>query len=305
MDAAANRDARVRPRARVLLAAFASVAIAGCGDGSGMPDDASADRTEPGDGGGDAGLDAGGDATAGDAGRDAATDAGADAGVDLDCLGEALPTDAVDPLLLAGETISVEETGERYPLSDVQLELYKGGAAPTATTVSGDDGAFSFSAATGGDPFDGYIKATVSDASHKATYFYPPHPLFEDYDSARIALPSTFGPFGGHWGVIKRGYLDYDETTDGIAVVRVLDCAGRPIRGATVSAGGDEDAVAYTREGFTEPSMDVTATGADGRAFVYGPAGAYTLDATADGMTLRAHGIDLYVGEATVTTIVP
>lgn len=220
---------------------------------------------------------------------------------DFSCAGMAPPSTAPDPLILAGTVSRVSTSGSTVE-EMVQVEARdRADDAVLGSAVTDAMGAFSISY---DNPtmlaVDGYVAMTKMGLLD--TYIFPPDPLFESIMSldAGMIEPGTVSLIYTLFG----GGQSYNAATSSTAVVLVVDCAGTPIEGATVSFDPPAGAVRYL-DGMT-PSGTM-GTDASGTAFGFNvPVGTGTIaNASYMGTALEGHTFGTYVNSLSVTIVHP
>ena len=216
---------------------------------------------------------------------------------DLGCIGDPLPTEAVNPVTLNGAVVEIN-VGGQSTVDGAIVELRRASNdrvmddnAPGGTPA---DGSFSLSGRTRGNPLLAYLHSSADGLV--STRVYPPLPL--SVDLAMVPVP-MFAP-----AII--GFLSPDqEPENGIVLVALLDCSGNPIQGGTVSSTPEAGEVVYAGDdGIPDPGA--TSTGVQGLAFLLNvPPGPVTVEATASEMALLGHEVASVGGEVTTTVIVP
>jgi hypothetical protein len=263
---------------------FALAAACGGDDDGGASDGDLADAA--------ANVDAAGDPDAGGGGEADATPP------NLDCVGNELPAEAPEMVTLSGGAFSIDITSQGDPVEGAIIELHRASNdrklddnAPGGTPA---DGTFSLTGRTRGVPLEAYLHAEAEGLV--TTRLYPPIPVFSDVPM--IPLP-MFSP-------IVVNFLSPDQEPDkGIVLVIVLDCAGQPIAGATVSSTPEAGDVIYA-DNMGIPDDAATSTGNQGLAFLINvPGGPVTVNATSGGEALLGHDVASVPGEVTTTIILP
>ena len=250
-----------------------------------------------GDSGGSSG-DGGGGGADGPAGFDAnPADARIVGGYDFSCMGTLPPGTAPDPLAISG---TIREGQSMSPSSGASLETHRVGddSQVGQTATSGGNGSISSSLPTGGQALNVYLllrKGGLVD-----NYVYPPEPLYRDIPTfsnvlvsqSDLELAATFA-----------GAPSPDSGAGTFGVV-IMDCAERPIVGATVSFSPAAEAVGYTDGSFT--STSATATANDGLAIGFNvPAGTVTVGGSFMGVPLASHAVQGHGGAITQTIVHP
>lgn len=216
---------------------------------------------------------------------------------DLSCLGAPLPTEAMNPVTVAGSVFTVDAGGQS-PVEGAVVQIRRSSNdrvldtnGPTGTPA---DGSFSLTANTRGVPLEAYLRARAE--GFITTRLYPPIPFSADV--ASVPLP-IFNP------VIINFLAPDQEPDNGLLLVIVVDCSGNPIQGATVSSTPEAGQVLYASDTGL-PDDQATSTASSGLAFLINvPAGAVTVSASASGETLLEHDVTSVAGEITTTVVVP
>lgn len=216
---------------------------------------------------------------------------------DLGCIGDPLPTEAVNPVTLSGTVLEIDIAGQSA-VEGAIVELRRASTdrvmddnAPGGTPA---DGSFSLSGRTRGNPLLAYLHASAEGLT--PSRLYPPLPLTADFPMIPIPM---FTP------VILNLLSPDQEPENGIVLVIVLDCSGMPIQGATVSSTPEAGELVYAGSNGV-PDPQATSTGAQGLAYLLNvPAGSVTVNASASEMDLLGHDVMSVAGEVTTTVILP
>lgn len=223
---------------------------------------------------------------------------GSGGGGPFGCLGDPLPSTAPAMITVGGKSVTVGLNGQS-PLGNVTIEVFQGtSTTPITSTTSNAMGDYSVNLTTGGTPLDGYLKGTI--ATYKDTYVYPPYPLAADVDNAAALLitQSTFNLLQGLSGAQSQ------NAANGFIGVLVTDCDQNPVAGATVTSNPPGTDVKYNQGGI--PAAAATSTDTDGLAYIFNvPAGMVTVDAVAQGNSLREHAINARANVITTTIVAP
>lgn len=166
-----------------------------------------------------------------------------------------------------------------------------------AQATSSAQGAYAIMIPTGGQPLDGYMRATK--ASYMDIFLYPPGPFTDSASGIEINMitPQTFGFLGQLAGVQQ-------QAGKGFIALAVVDAAGNPVQGATVSTN-PAGTVRYMGANGT-PSSTATSTSAEGVAFVFNvAAGPVTVSAAKTGTTFVSHDIKARADKFTQTLVTP
>lgn len=222
---------------------------------------------------------------------------------DFSCFGQPDPTTATDPITVAGTTETLSMSGLQT-LPDVTVEVFKTGTANALDTqTSGADGSFtSGDIATGGVPFDGYIKGTLD--GYRTSFLYPPTPPAASVTGVPLALftDQVLGQLAQFAGVTQ------DDTNNGLLFLTVTDCSNMPIQGATLSIqqGGQDVGMQF--------DLGALVSQAAGINVVFNvPDGATEITGTYGSMTFPVHTVVAHkkpngpnaVGTVTLTTVRP
>jgi hypothetical protein len=266
--------------------------------GGGTPDSGGGGTPDSGGGGGT--PDSGGGTP--DSGSANIPDGGFIGMYDFSCSGAPDPTTAPDPLTVSGTLTDFQSSAA---IADV---LVSGRLRATdmeiASTTTASDGSFTLTAASGGAPVDAYVFFDDQDTMYPDTYLYPPDPMAEnvtDLGAGTISestLSLVYGVFvtGGH------------VAGTGTTIVLVVDCAGTPIEGATVSFSPAPGQLSYF-DGTTPQSGPATYD--NGVAFGFNapvpdPTAPDTeVSATFMGVDLESHTFGVFAESITATIIHP
>jgi hypothetical protein len=213
---------------------------------------------------------------------------------DFSCMGNAAPTTAPATVSITG-TASDLNIGSMAlePVADATVKAFKNGTPDLqiGTTTSDANGDWNLpTVPTATMPVDGFVEATKT--GHRTVRLYPPAPINADIPQAPVLLLAD-GTFSTIVAFTGKPQSDANGTV-GLAVV---DCANTPIGGATVSV---------THNGVqVDPANTFDASQLQpGAFFVFDvPPGDSVVNATFQGMTLRAHTITV-LAKTTSTTII-
>jgi hypothetical protein len=216
---------------------------------------------------------------------------------DLSCLGNPLPTEAVNPVTVSGSVFTVDAGGQS-PVEGAVVQIRRSNNdrvldsnGPTGTPA---DGTFSLTANTRGAPLDAYLRATAD--GFVTTRLYPPFPF--SADTAGVPLP-IFNP------VILEFLAPDQDPANGLLFVIVVDCSGNPIQGATVSSTPEAGQILYASNTGV-PDESATSTGSTGLVYLINvPAGPVTVSASAMGEALLDNDVMSVAGEVTTTVVLP
>jgi hypothetical protein len=188
------------------------------------------------------------------------------------------------------------------PLSGVLVAAFKNSDEANAITsiTTGADGKYSLVITTGGQPLDGFVKATIS--MYMDTYLYPPAPVSADFSGASINLlkPATFSLLSD---TLCRATQDSSMGAIALEVLDGATTAAMPIAGATVSSSPAAAKECYDASG--APSSTATMTDTDGVAYMFNITGQATLSASKSGTTFKSHPVNAHAGALTTTLITP
>ena len=185
-------------------------------------------------------------------------------------------------------------------VAGVTIAAYANSNESTAIAMATSDaqGAFSITVMTNGMALDGYLLATKS--GYVDLYMYPSSPFIGNYTDADLNMitPSNkdfLNNLAGGNQMAGKGLI-------GLAV---LDAAGMPVAGATVSSTPAAGGYRYTGSGGL-PSSTAMMTSADGVAFMFNvPNGPITISASKSGMTFKSHVVTARPDKMTTTAITP
>ncbi len=226
---------------------------------------------------------------------------------DLTCADDPLPTTGADPIVITGHA----QSGSTNGVADLQgavAEAYRVGSLILEDTDT-SDAAGVFTLTINNDaltPVDGYVKGTAT--TYLDSYLYPPFPLATNTDQAPLLFITndTLNLLGFVSGASQ-------NSSHGFLGLLVVDCAGNPVQGATVTispvATAATTKIVYVGDN-NLPDTALTSTGANGVAFVFNaPQGEVVVDASVGGDSLREHTITVRVGAGfpavTSTAIAP
>jgi hypothetical protein len=211
------------------------------------------------------------------------------------CAGRALPPTAPATIVVMGTTSTITLQGTD-PVLTVDVGAYpRAGGAALATAVSSGTGTFQLTVPTGGVPLDGYILA--KKATYLDTYLYAPTPLAADTNQARMLMLTS-----QQFQQLQAIAMTTQSAGKGVVGIVVSDCDNHPLAGVTVTASSGT--VIYNKQGL--PSIDATATGADGVALIFNVTpGSVTVGATGGAGAFRSHAIDVRADVVTTTAVQP
>ncbi len=185
------------------------------------------------------------------------------------------------------------------PLSGVTISAFKNSDETTAiqTATSAADGTYSLEITTGGQPLDGFVKATITGFID--TYLYAPAPLAADFASASINMVDS-----STYDLLANTLCAGSQvTTNGVIALEVQDDSGNTIAGATATTTPAPTGVCYDLNGF--PNKTATATATDGIAYIFNVTGEATVSASLTGMTFMSHQVNARAGALTTTIVAP
>lgn len=203
-------------------------------------------------------------------------------------------------------TLNVSGHAEAYsasgsqPLAGVTVAAYRSSddATVVVSTTTGVDGRYNMVLETGGQPLDGYFRATLS--TYMDTYLYPARVVSEDLTGARIAMltPEIFT-------LLSDTLCGADQQASNAAIIAIVtDETETPVAGAIVGSSPAAPKYCYNSGGF--PNRNAAATDADGIAYYLDvPPGRVTVSAVRSGLTLPTHSVMARGGVLTTTLIEP
>ncbi|MEO8701478.1 MAG: hypothetical protein ABI867_15635 [Kofleriaceae bacterium] len=207
------------------------------------------------------------------------------------------PTTATNPVLLTGTASDINVSSQMLePVADATIKAFKAGVtAPAAMTTSDAGGAWSLSVASAGAPVNAFVEATKAD--HRTVRIYPPQDLDASLDNIPTLLlaNTTFGL------LVQFVAMTTQTAGNGTVGLTVLDCANTPISGATISVK-QNDVELVTADN----TFDTSGLGQGGAFLVFDlPPGETVVSATFNGMTFRAHTIDVVADTNSTTAVKP
>ncbi len=216
---------------------------------------------------------------------------------DFSCATTAWPTTAPDPLAVVGrvtDPVAMANVGnatvELRRKTDDML-LVSGGASGT--------GVFAFNLATGGTATAIVRKATL--AGRLDAYTYDPFAVHDATTATRNILSVTATELDGWYqaAAVTR------DAARGTLLVEVLDCAGIPVLGTTVTTTGAARALYF--DDFMAPDAAATATSASGMVVLLNVPASMSADVTitAGSRTYRAWPVGSIAGAFTSSTRYP
>jgi hypothetical protein len=222
----------------------------------------------------------------------------ADAHPSFPCMTDPVPSTAPATIEVSGVANTVGLGGQQ-PIANATVRAFDAAGTEAGSATSAGDGSYAIALTTGGTPIDGYLQGSAQ--GQLDTFLYPPNPMFTDTDDASLLFLSS-GTFN-----LLQGFAGVDQDASrGFVAALVIDCAGTPVAGATVTTD-PPGTVIYADSG-NLPDVDATATSAGGVAFIFNvPVGRATIGATAEGAPFRAHPIEVRAtgNQITTTAIAP
>jgi len=201
----------------------------------------------------------------------------------------------VPAMITISGTATEQASGGGTPLPGATIGIFKTSDETTAlaTTTSDAQGNYSLVLTTNGLVVDGFIK--TSKSGYADNYAYPVKP----WEANTSADPQ----------LLKKGTFDAlrffvgSDMGKGLVVINVVDASDMPVAGATVSSTPASGKYAYS-DASGNPSTSVTATAADGLAFMLSvPPGQITISADKSGATFKSHALNAHADAFTTTSI--
>lgn len=234
---------------------------------------------------------------------DAAPDAPPDApppidapNYDFSCLNNTAPTTADPTITVSGAAYTLQGTSQS-PADNVTVEAHLVSNDSTLDTdgPTGAAGTWTLGPVTGNTPVDAYIKATRSgNGGERTTLVYTPQPLRTNQTDVPVLLIAD-----AQLNALTQGFIT-QEADKGFFGVEVLDCAGMPIDGAslTVKQGNMDVGTAFDVGSIVSQFA--------GTWFVFNVTpGDTVVNASYNGMAFRAHTIKSAANTATTTVVRP
>jgi hypothetical protein len=246
-------------------------------------------------------------AGAGCSGGDAAPDARprVDARApDLSCIDDVYPDVVPDPIAYGGLVFEPGLTGSSAdaPIGGATLRARASSSTNViATAVSGDDGRFELTLATGGEPLFTYLQ--ISHLGYFESRAYLPTAVFEARDDVEVALftQQHIDSLNAFAGVT----LAPDES---VMIVRAFDCLGIPLEGATLTTTPAPLTQLYLAPNGL-PDYNLTSTTSNGAVALFKvDPGSVQVEGEFRGRAMRAYSLGLGgIGTNTITSagIVP
>lgn len=186
------------------------------------------------------------------------------------------------------------------PLAGVRVGGYRSSdeATEVTYTMTDADGLYALDLPTGGQPLDGYFKATKD--TYMDTYLYPDGLVKQDLDGARIAMltPDTFT-------LLTDTLCGANQQPTNAAIIAIVaDDQNTPTAGAMIGSSPAATKYCYDSGGF--PNRSATQTDTDGIGYYLNvPAGKVTVNAVKPGLSLPSHAVLARSGVITTTLIRP
>jgi hypothetical protein len=220
------------------------------------------------------------------------------------CVGQSFPTTAPDPLTVMGITKEINQNGQ-VVLGGVMVTAFNSSNNMLGTPQTSDatTGAYTLSVTSGGNPIDGYLHGTkTGQTAYKDTYIYPNAPLAVNQGYVPVLMVSNltwaFLPALSHGASQPAG--------SGFMGVEVVDCTGKPVAGATVTA--DSGTVRYVMgTGIGDPAAGATSTDVSGIALIFDvtPGTAVNVSGSGGGHTFLQHAVNVRADVVTTTVLAP
>lgn len=198
-------------------------------------------------------------------------------------------------ITISGTASEDNQTGST-PLAGVAVAIYKASdeATPLAMATSDAQGKYSFQIPTGGAVVAGFLKATKT--GYATSYTYPAAPFQADTPMTNSNMVTS-----SNFDFLK--LLGGQTAGKGLLVVSIVNGAGAPVMGATVSTTPASGKYQYTASNGTPTSSSSSA--ADGTGFCFNaPPGKVTVTAAKSGMGFKAHEIGAHADAFTTTLVV-
>lgn len=231
---------------------------------------------------------------------DATPDAAPDAPVqqyDFSCMGNAAPTTAPTTMTLSGTAQNFNtQTFSAEPVAGATVRTRTANEEPIAgaTTTTDAQGNFSVTVANqGGMPVDGYLEATKEGS--RTVRLYPAGPIHQSLSMIPILLLTNVS-----FAAVQQFAGKPQSAANGTVGLAVLDCANMPIEGATISV--KQNNVEYADAAHTYDASALQ----PGAFLVFDvPPGDVEVNATYNGMPLRAHMVRTAATTTTTTYVRP
>lgn len=204
----------------------------------------------------------------------------------------------VPPQLMITGTTTERGLSGTTAVAGVMVAVYKNGSDSSSivSTMSDAQGNFSMMVPTNGMPIDGYLLATKS--GYVDLYMYPTGAFIANSESNDINMITP-----GNKDFLSNLAGGNQMAGKGLIGLAVLDNAGNPVAGATVSSTPAAGAYRYTGSNGL-PDSGAMATSADGVAFMFNvPSGPITVSATKSGMTFKSHVVTARADKMTTTAV--
>jgi hypothetical protein len=221
---------------------------------------------------------------------------------DFTCMNNPAPTTAPATIVLSGTATDITLTNPpmQVPVAGATVKGFKGSppvpvGTPTTTDAAGN---WTLTLATGTTPLDGFVEASKSTPppnptpTNRTARIYPPQPLVADQAMIPIPLFAT-----DTFAIIVQVSGQTQSDANGTVALLILDCAGTPVSGATISVKQNG-----TEVGSQQDAGQLQA----GAWFVFDvPPGDAVVGATVQGMNLRSHTINVAAKTTSGTIVNP
>ncbi len=150
---------------------------------------------------------------------------------DFSCADEVFPDPVPDPIVLSGEVFQPGLTGSAQdaPVAMATVRAWDLQRINLITFASsGEDGRYAIELPTGGDPLNTVFEVTAPLMIDSLAWL--PTAVFEERDDIDVALFTD-----QHIDAIMNFSGITPDTSKGVLVVKLFDCQGFPIEGATVT----------------------------------------------------------------------
>jgi len=223
------------------------------------------------------------------------------------CSIEMIPDLTFPSLTIAGQIRALpddpneEITGEFNYVANAQLSFIdENGTTIGSDTSFGDFGAYelSISPPSSPDPVDGHVHITHADYLNQRFYFSTPISTDNYMADFEMISQTAFTEF---LNFLEEPFIP----NKGALKVKVLDCDGAPLMGATISTEPVSGRIIYLVYDETTGNLDLTAsqTGTTGEAIIYQvPTGQVTVTAVYQTDTLRPRTVTINPLSAQTTT---
>jgi hypothetical protein len=218
-----------------------------------------------------------------------------DAGTPFGCVNEPNPTVAENPAVMRGQIIdAMTKTGLENASISGRLP---GSTSSIFTLRSSSDGTFRQSQNTNDTPLD--ISLAVTANGYIDTYFYPATKLSRDVDYKDIAMVKPMV----RDTIASMAQITLDPAK-GHILMRVTDCVGNKLAGATASASPAGTTIYFVNS--VQPSPQATATDSGGAVLIANlPPTGVTLTGMVNGIQLKTHTVTIVADAFVVTELRP